>query len=101
MHVDEYRRNEHVFTTSLGQPVRNDWMNRRLYEISIVLGFEQHVTSYAFRHAVANALEYSGCACCCPPLAKLTSGSVGMAQIADVLGHANVNTTRVYLDRRM
>lgn len=54
------RSGRHVFVNSSGDWINGGWMNYRLAQLSILLGFERVVTMYSFRHLVAQSLEAKG-----------------------------------------
>lgn len=57
--------------------------NRRLITIGKAIGLEEHLTTYVARHTFATAGLHKG---------------ISKAQLGDMLGHTNYNTTEAYFD---
>lgn len=74
------------FATAKTGAVSPQYVNQHLKKAAESAGIEKHVTSHALRHSFAS---------------QLVQGDVHVAVIKDLLGHADVRTTSVYMHTDM
>ena len=73
---------DHFFLTMQGGPMRSRSVQRAIKRIANAAGLDEAVTPHTLRHTFAKSLIDEG---------------VSLEKVAKLLGHSNLNTTRVYV----